>query len=432
MAIINRGEITLKHLVVDEGTSRIPITREDKDDSLTMAEAKELREYLRTQKLEKPCFLWSLDSIKIINYVGFIQLSTVSIEILPKVSSHKNSREVLLNMLIVSRYLEINYSALAGLQLAKRNLFEIFGYIFALKLKQELFYGIYSTYQECENNLSFQKGKIVFPRQINNALKHIPKAYCNYHEFTADNDLNRMFKFVINLLLRKVETAKTLDLLRYCSLNFQDVSDITPNIIDADKVFFDRTNQRFSPAYSLAKIFLANCSTVATAGGYFSFSILFKMNDLFERYVSVIARKALSSYKVNLQHKEIKLLINEKNDKGVYWLKPDMVVESENSQLVIDTKWKIISSQYFRHGVTREDYFQMYAYLTRYMDAKAAILLYPYNESIATGPGAQLESYYLENNNNKKLKVYSISWDDNDKTAQEIIKIVRENKIEHT
>lgn len=419
----------MKHLVVDEGISRIPIIRENKDATLTFAEAKELREYIRTQELEKQCFLWGLDSIKIINYVGFIQLSTVSIEILPKVSSQKNSREVLLNMLIVSRYLEIEYSALAGLQLAKRNLFEIFGYIFALKLKQELFYGIYSTYQVCENNLSFQKGKIVFSRQINNALKHIPKAYCNYHEFTTDNELNRLLKFVINLLLRKIETAKTLDLLRYCSLYFQDVLDTTPNIIDADKVFFDRTNQRFYPAFSLAKVFLANCSTVSTAGGYFSFSILFKMNNLFERYISVIARKALSSYKVNLQHKEIKLLINEKTQKGAFWLKPDIVLESESSQLIIDTKWKVISSQSFRHGVARDDYFQMYAYLTRYANAQVAILLYPYYESISSGPGALLESYYLENNDAKKLKVYSISWDDSYKTAQEIKKIISENEI---
>lgn len=419
----------MKHLVVDEGTSRIPITRENKDDALTLAEAKELREYIKTQKLERQYFLWSLESLKIINYVGFIQLSTVSIEILPKVSSQKNPREVLLKMLIVSRYLDIDYSPLASLQLAKRNLFEIFGYIFALRLKQELFYGIYSTYQECEDNLSFQKGKIVFSRQINNAMKHIPKAYCNYHEFTADNEMNRLFKFVINLLLRKIRTAKTLDLLRYCLLNFPNVSDVTPNIIDADKVFFDRTNQRFYPSFSLAKIFLANCSTVSTAGGYFSFSILFKMNDLFERYVSIVAKKALTSYKVNLQHKEIKLLINEKTNKGVFWLKPDIVVESESNQLIIDTKWKVISSQYFRHGVARDDYFQMYAYLTRYASAQGAILLYPYNESIASGPGAPLESYFLENNDTKKLKVYSISWDDSEKTTQEIKKIVRENEI---
>jgi 5-methylcytosine-specific restriction enzyme subunit McrC len=121
--------------------------------------------------------------------------------------------------------------------------------------------------------------------------------------------MNRVFKFVIRLLARNIETAKTIDLLRYCLLNLQEVSDVTPNITDTENVFFDRTNRRFYPAFSLAKIFIF---PVSAAGGYFTFSILFKMNDLFERYVYEIARKTLHSYKVHSQHQVFKLLINEK------------------------------------------------------------------------------------------------------------------------
>jgi McrBC 5-methylcytosine restriction system component len=425
--ISERGSRTgLKHIEISEGTSRLYIADGGGQDTLTRLEARELQKYIEIHKLNAQCFLWGPDSIKIINYVGVIQLSTVLIEILPKVSSSAKPREVLLNMLIISRYLDVDYSALTNLQLTKKNLFEIFGYIFALKLKQELFYGVFSTYQECQDNLSFQKGKILFSRQINNAIRNIPKAYCSYHEFTTDNTMNRVFKFVIRLLARNIETAKTIDLLRYCLLNLQEVSDVTLNITDTENVFFDRTNRRFYPAFSLAKIFLANYSPLSAAGGYFTFSILFKMNDLFERYVYEIARKTLHSYKVQRQHQVFKLLINEKTQRGVYQLIPDIVVENESTQVIIDTKWKIISSDYFRHGVKREDYFQMYVYLTRYTDAKAAILLYPYNKSIKDDPGCLLESYYLECNEAKKLKVYSIGWESEKDTVREIRNIVED------
>jgi len=416
----------LKHIAISEGTSRLYISDGGGQDTLTRLEAKELKRYIEIHQLDTQFFLWGLDSIKIINYVGVIQLSTVLIEILPKVSSGTKPREVLLNMLIVSRYLDVDYSALTNLQLTKKNLFEIFGYIFALKLKKELFYGVFATYQECQENLAFQKGKILFSRQINNTVKNIPKAYCSYHEFTADNAMNRIFKFVINLLAKKIETAKTIELLRYCLLNLQEVSDVTPNITDTENVFFDRTNRRFLPAFSLAKIFLVNYSPVSAAGGHFTFSILFKMNDLFERYVYEIARKTLQPYKVHCQHQEFKLLINEKTQRGVYQLIPDIVVENQSTQVIIDTKWKIIISDYLRHGVKREDYFQMYAYLTRYTDARAAVLLYPYNKSIKNDPGCLLESYYLEDNKAKKLKVYSISWESVKDTVWEIRSIVED------
>jgi 5-methylcytosine-specific restriction enzyme subunit McrC len=102
------------------------------------------------------------------------------------------------------------------------------------------------------------------------------------------------------------------------------------------------------------------------------------------------------------------------------------VVKNESSQVIIDTKWKIISSDYFRHGVKREDYFQMYVYLMRYTDAKAAILLYPYNKSIKDDPGCLLESYYLECHEAKKLKVYSIGWESEKDTVREIRSIVED------
>lgn len=39
-------------------------------------------------------------------------------------------------------------------------------------------------------------------------------------------------------------------------------------------------------------------------------------------------------------------------------------------------RWKNIDESINRHGVKREDFYQMYAYLTKYEDSNVAILLY--------------------------------------------------------
>jgi 5-methylcytosine-specific restriction enzyme subunit McrC len=71
-------------------------------------------------------------------------------------------------------------------------------------------------------------------------------------------------------------------------------------------------------------------------------------------------------------------------------------------------------------GVQREDFYQMYAYLTRYPQAETVILLYPHHEGIFMPSGTCLESWHLENDKEKKLKVYSLDYEDERKAIGEL------------
>lgn len=66
----------------------------------------------------------------------------------------------------------------------------------------------------------------------------------------------------------------------------------------------------------------------------------------------------------------------------------------------------------------------MYAYLTRYKDMKSAILLYP---SSSDSSSEYLESWYLEHNKNKKIRVYAVSLYDEVKTLETLKNIVESN-----
>lgn len=419
----------MKNIVIRECYDTIRIGRDNSPDMLTDAEANELNLYLIKNEFDASNFKWSPSGLQITNYVGFIQLSTVAIEILPKVSvlPMEKSREVLLNILIQSGYLDVDYSTVSALKHVKKSLFEIFGFLFATKLRAEISKGMYLNYVRREENLAFIKGKLLLPGQARNIMQANGHAYCQYDDFSPDNLLNQIFKYVISFLITRVQTLSTLEILKFCLAHFAQVSYIQPTSEDTAKVLFDKTNQRFYPAFVIAKMFIRKVSSAMSAGRNKSFSILFEMNQLFESYISSIAVRSLTA-QVRLQHSKHKLLVNEETGKGVYSLRPDIVIGQENSkQLIIDTKWKRISDSYFRYGVSREDYFQMYAYLTRYALCNAVILLYPYNSSIGAGSGAMLESYHLEGNPNKLLRVYSIDWESTQRTIEDIRKIVKEN-----
>ena len=73
------------------------------------------------------------NSVTFINYVGFIQLKTVSIEILPKTQINgsdkeiEESRKMLLQMLYRTGLLKINVNNMSMNQMYKHNLLEMFG-----------------------------------------------------------------------------------------------------------------------------------------------------------------------------------------------------------------------------------------------------------------------------------------------------------------
>ena len=65
--------------------------------------------------------------------------------------------------------------------------------------------------------------------------------------------------------------------------------------------------------------------------------------------------------------------------------------------------------------------------LTKYEDANAAILLYPSNENIHNNGDQYLESWFLADEQSKKIRVYNIDLDNEEKTVKKLINIIQSN-----
>ncbi|WP_100616864.1 McrC family protein [Bacillus cereus] len=419
----------MKNIVLTECHDVIGINEDAGDNkTITPSQADELAKFIETQKLKSEYISWGNKSIKFINYIGFIQCSTFSIEILPKVALHNNfnqMRKVLIGMLNDCGYLNVETSTLSQLLLIDGSLLEIFGRIYASHLFKELNKGIMMEYQQVENNLMVLKGSLIIRKHIKENLSRNKKymAYCEYEERTINHEINQVFVAANQLLLKSIKDIETQKLLRQIDHMLDGIQLRTFSKKQLRRIKLDRINSRFETPLLLAKQFLMNITASFSVKNTNSFSFLFEMNDLFEKYITALV-KQVTKHAVYEQHKEYKLLVNEDNGKDIFQLKPDIVVDNGNTQIIIDTKWKTLTSGN-RSGVKREDLFQMYAYLTRYERAKTAILLYPKQFKFELDNNEYVESWYLNANKEKKLKVYDVSLENKVKTMKELYNILQ-------
>ena len=419
----------MRNITIQECFESLKIKSSIDNKSISEREANELNDYIKNNNLDMDNIIWGRDTVIFINYVGYIKLSTVTIEIIPKVNinnSVEEGRKVLLNMLKKSGIININYSEINNVNLYKMSLNEVFAYLFVYKLKKEISKGLYYEYIYVNENIATLKGKLVMQKHIKNISSATPKAFCKYEEFSIDNKLNRTLLYAIKKLLRQINNIETIKILRHIQSYFTDVKEENISNLELNNYKFNRLNSRFEESFILAKMLLGGDSSIGDKGKDKSFSILFRMDEVFEKYIANILLSNLEEMVVHTQHSKYKLLASENSNRGIFQLRPDVVIEIDGKEtIIIDTKWKRISNKYNRHGVKRDDLYQMYAYITRYQYVKNVILLYPYNSNVYFREDSYCESWSLEDNKEKKIKVYAVDLKSEEATIDNLKLIIQ-------
>ena len=316
-------------------------------------------------------------SIKAKQYVGVIKIKNITIQILPKIYKNENNKqkEALTNLLYMLSYTN-NLKLKENIaNLAKDNdLFETYIYIFAKNLLKEIERGIYKDYNKKEYELNYLKGKLNINKQIKHNLTKKHKLYCIYNEFSENNLINQILKYTIELLKNATKNSKNKKLLNDLSFIFEDVEYKPITNKDFDKITFNRMNERFKPYIKMAELFIKNSSINLTTKDLEMFSLIFNMDLLFEEFIGNILRKYKAEIfendvNVYLQHKNYLMReITDKNNKGFFALKPDIVVkENDKTILIIDTKYKqLINDRSKNYNLHQSDIYQIFAYLKKY------------------------------------------------------------------
>jgi 5-methylcytosine-specific restriction enzyme subunit McrC len=334
-------------------------------------------------------------AIQACQYVGVIRLGNRTIQVLPKIyrSPDTSNEEVkskeatanLLRMLAYAGELPVREHELAPLMRQTDDWFEILTRLFSTHLREEWQRGAFRNYQITEDTLPVLKGKWRIAEQLKRPeRKHVFSVA--YDEFTADNQLNRIFRFVVERLwklTRDYDNRQILSELRQWLEEVTLVSPVTAN--DANPSQLTRLNERYRPLLNLARAFLDGGALQLAAGDFSTFAFVFDMNQLFEKFVAgFVHRHAAEILPDELkvcdflpQSRGANRYLARRDEKTVFQTKPDIAFrKGEEFPLLLDTKYKRLDERDRKLGVSHADFYQMHAYAHRYSCSRV-VLLYP-------------------------------------------------------
>lgn len=349
-------------------------------------------------------FTWYDDHVKALQWVGVIQLGGVQVEILPKIDEQDGvpdgywgqARRNLLYMLAVAGDIPIRFRDIARLTVRQAPLNETLCAIFARHLLAELLRGAERAYISKQENLRTFKGRLVINRHVLHNGGHRERFYCRYDEFSDDTVMNRVFKATCKILLTTTTTPATQDSLHHCLLILDGVRDELILENHFKQVQFSRQNERFLEIFNFCRLIHQGLSPNASAGGERTYSLLFDMNAVFERFIAAFIKKQvmqrLPGYEIFPQARHNRrYLMESSTGKGILQMAPDILIrDPAGKYLVIDTKWKRLkpTNAGNQGNVSSGDLYQLYAYTHRY-NCQQSFLLYP------QVPGVVAQDYHL-------------------------------------
>ena len=332
--------------------------------------------------------------------VGIVSAKGCSLEILPKVDPDVISSETdatvrirLVRMINVARGLNLDIGAEAAIARQKNTLLEILIDAFATRLLAEVRRGLPRTYREFEEDLPALRGRLDVTRQFTRNAVRPDRLSCRFDQLEADTPLMRIMKATTVFLTRHTRTLATrrkLDELRLC---LADIPLVPITRLPWSKVRIDRSNRRWAALFRLSKLLLQRewQATHHSAKAPDGLTLLFPMNDLFEKYVAVLLRRALAGSGIEVieqgGHRAcLGDFTGEHLESGnVFSTKPDIMLRRGPDVLgIIDTKWKKLSFDPLdrKHGVSQADVYQLMAYARLYSTARL-MLLYPGRPGVA-------------------------------------------------
>ncbi len=332
------------------------------------------------------------------NYVGVLQTKDgTTIEILPKireVDTH-TSKEMLIKMLKTLKKSPFRHFNMVHLKSARMPLLEIFIMMFLDELSALIQKGIKSDYIPKEENLAYLKGKLQIKEQIARNHIHKERFYVAHDEYLTDRVENRLIKTTLHYLYKQSKSTSNKKRIREYLFVFDEVGVSHSIMSDFSKVKLGRHMKDYEQILVWVKTFLLEHSYSPHNGNDLALALLFDMNVLFESYVGHHLKK--QCHEVRLQDRQHHLAFHKQ--KGIYALRPDIIID--RGRIIADTKWKLLSQEKARQGISGSDLYQMYAYGTKYSQCKQLYLIYPKDEEMV----AIDYDYYKEAEPSLPLKI---------------------------
>ena len=365
---------------------RLTIHKDEFGRALSQIQFEKLCQF--NDKNENKYFTVIRNGIKFGQYVGVIQIGTLTIEILPKADKNTFSinefenesdkwQKVLLQMLAISG--EIALETVSEASLRKRfTLLDLYFEQYLNEVDGLLRKGLTRKYRNFSGNVKALKGQLIFSKNIQQNLIHQERFYTTHQAYDHEHLINQILLKGLSIL-GTISTNQLLNnKINMLLFYFPEIHDIPITKESFDKIRLTRKTKEYTKAIRIAKMLILNYSPDISRGDEDMLALLFDMNKLWEKYI----------YK-KLKSKENELLKVNYHEHADFWetkrVYPDLVIKNKkivkNEQggieetwepYIIDTKWKLVNPT----KPSDDDLKQMYVY-NMYWDSPKSILLYP-------------------------------------------------------
>lgn len=348
------------------------------------------------------------NKLRATQFVGVIQAGEYTIQVLPKIDcdpeanteaaigspAHEraanSAAQNFLYLLTHARRLKLHNQSLATLNTNRGAWLEMLTRLFAVELLTQLQQGFHQDYVRREDILPYVRGRWNIARQFSRQPNLIQGLDVSYDDYLPDTSLNRVFRLAVDRLQQITRDPQNRQMLADLENWLQPVQlPALLSLIDLDQVKFNRLNERFYPAFQLARLLLEGLTVQLLAGGQRAFAFVFDMDRLFEQFVAsflqTYSRRILpESWRdqpIELQGGTIKRYMVQPtpvSEKPMFPLKPDILLGSPSRpNLIIDTKNKSLPLKQSYRAVAEGDAYQMLAYATQF-HCPNILLLYPH------------------------------------------------------
>ncbi len=370
----------------------------EKDHKIVEAVYDELRDYLLSSLKDDKAQMFKVaklgskkgmgEVIRLQNYVGVISLpSGARFEVLPKIYAGDDAlnkvndiKNILLSMLSTLKDFPAIELDSTSLGLANMSIYEIFVRIYLRRVLSLVKRGLKSEYSLVEENSLSYKGRLLVSEQIKFNSAHEERFYMQKEVYDLDRHENRLIKSALKKLLRGSDDFENIRLARRLLCDFDSVPESMDYERDYASIVFDNGNKEYLDIIQWSMVFLRNKTFSLFDEKTNGQALLFPMEKVFEAYIA----NRLSDV-VRLYNKQNglnwRVLCQERakylfDIPKAFKIRPDIHIEN-GQNVLLDTKWKLLSKSESKNGISQGDMYQMYAYSKRYQ-ASQVYLLYPH------------------------------------------------------
>jgi len=326
--------------------------------------------------------LWR-DSIVFSQWVGVLEIEGLVIEILPKAEQSREDcegadltekwRRILLALLMKSGYIDLRDLDDASMHIQHKNLLDILFERFLNEVEILISEGLLKKYRSVSRDRYAVKGRIDHTRNLINTIVHAERTRTIAFEYDRITLPNLILYAAIEATNRYAPSPYTRGRANSILMYFTDfpAQKIFPS--DFTKLRYNRKTDRYKPSMLLARLILGRQNPDLVRGDEHVFSILFDMNELWEKAIFArLKHECAKTSNIEIRSQRKKVFWNS-NDGLEKTIRPDILIFQQNvPPIIIDTKWKVLKNS----EPSDQDLRQIFAYEALW-NSYSGVLLYP-------------------------------------------------------